>query len=108
MKGYILAGLLAISSLSASAATIELQNNSEFKIREVYLGLNGAFDPSWGGIPARGGSRRVTGLKSGYYDILVYDEDGDRCLWTDIPVFGRKDYWFNTRDLLDCQNNTRQ
>jgi hypothetical protein len=115
MKSWRLyAAALALAGLPAlsSAATIEFVNQSSWEIHEIYLSPSN--DRSWGedylekDVLEKGDSLTITNVDPGSWDIMVVDEDGDKCVIEGVK-FARKDrdrWVIKDKDLLACQANS--
>jgi len=111
MKKWRLAmAALACSPMIASAASLEFVNQSSWEIHEIHV--SPASQRNWGedylgsDILEKGDSLTLTGLEAGSWDILVIDEDGDRCILEGIDYdTSDRDRWVITdNDLLACQS----
>ena len=105
---FTLAALAFVPALSA-AATVEFVNQSSWDIHEIYF--SPASQRDWGRdylddeVLEKGDSLKLTHIDAGAWDVMVVDEDGDKCVLEDIE-FSRtdRDRWIITdQDLLACQ-----
>jgi hypothetical protein len=105
---FAVAAFACMPALSA-AATVEFVNQSSWEIHEVYF--SPASQRSWGDdyleddVLERGDSLTLTGIEAGRWDVMVVDEDGDKCILEDVRFSkSDRDRWvIEDEDLLNCQ-----
>lgn len=103
------AAVLACTPMLASAATVEFVNQSTWEIHEIYLSPSS--QSSWGDdyleadILEKGDSLTITDVEPGKWDVMVVDEDGDKCIIEGVRFSqSDKDRWvIKDKDLLACQ-----
>ncbi len=112
MKNWrFIAAAVALASAPAlsSAATVEFVNQSSWDIYEIYLSPSS--ESSWGDdylerdVLSKGDSLTITDVDPGSWDVMVVDEDGDKCVIEGVK-FSRndRDRWvIKDKDLLACQ-----
>ena len=100
---------LAFVPAVALAATVEFVNQSSWDIHEIYLSPTSESD--WGDdyldddILTKGDQLTITDIEPGSWDVMVVDEDGDKCV-IEAVKFKRsdRDRWvIEDKDLLGCQ-----
>lgn len=84
-----LAGGCVIAGDGVADATLEVSNNSDFVIEEIYL--TDVNSSSWGGNLLGGDvlfpdESIVLGVDCGYYDALLVDQDGVDCELRDLDL----------------------
>jgi len=105
---FTFAALAFIPAVGA-AATVEFVNQSSWDIHEIYF--SPASHRNWGqdylgdDVLEKGDSLKLTNIEAGSWDVMVVDEDGDKCVLEDIEFDkSDRDRWVITdKDLLACQ-----
>lgn len=105
---FTLAALALVPALGV-AATVEFVNQSSWDIHEIYF--SPASHRNWGQdylddeVLEKGDSLKLTDIDAGTWDVMVVDEDGDKCVLEDIDFSSSdRDRWVITdNDLLTCQ-----
>lgn len=104
------AAALACAPALTSAASVEFVNQSSWDIYEIYLSPSN--DTNWGDdylekdVLTKGESLTITNVDAGSWDVMVVDEDGDKCVIEGVK-FNRsdRDRWvIKDKDLLACQS----
>ncbi len=92
----------------AAKGRATLVNRSGFDIHRLYL--SSSYDDEWGPdqlgdqILYSGRSFELVGIPCDDYDVLLIDEDGDRCVVEEIEICGDAGNWtLSQEDLLECQ-----
>ena len=104
-----LVAALAFAPAVAMAATGEFVNQSSWDIYEIYLSPSN--QKTWGedylesDVLTKGDSLTITDVDAGTWDVMVVDEDGDKCVVEGVKFNKRdKDRWvIKDKDLLACQ-----
>ena len=104
---FVLAAAVACAPTMASAANVEFINQSDWEIHEVYF--SPASQGNWGEdylgseVLEKGDSLTLSEVEAGTWDVMIVDEDGDKCVLEDVTI-SRSDRWVITdKDLLACQ-----
>lgn len=106
---FALAALAFVPAM-ASAFTVEFVNQSSWDIYEVYF--SPANEKNWGEdhlgeeVLEKGDSLTLEGVSKGKWDVLVIDEDGDKCEVTGVALTGPDRWVITDEDLLGCQANS--
>lgn len=102
----ILLGALALTPQVAEAQhglRYTFVNRTSYTIYNLYMSSSN--DRSWrhdrlgSSVLAPGQSFTLSGLRPGYYDIKLIDEDRDECVRMRVPVF-RSTRWVITNNML--------
>ena len=106
----ILLGALAVTPQIADAQyglSYTVVNRSRYTIYQMYMSSSN--DGNWrhdrlgSNVLSPGQSFTLRGLRAGYYDIKLIDEDRDECVRMRVPVF-RSTRWVVTNNvLLRCE-----
>lgn len=109
MKNWLrlLAAMSLAIPLSAQAAKVIFVNKSSWNIHEVYFGPSS--QKSWGEdrlgneILENGDTLTLTDVGRGKWDVLLIDEDGDKCVLMGVQIDGNDRWEITDDDLLGCQ-----
>lgn len=112
MRSLLLAVCLSLNFFVATAdaapSNITILNRSSWDIYQLYL--SSVNDSEWGpdqlseDVIASGESFLLRGVPCDNYDVMLIDEDGDRCEVRNVDICGGRHQWvINDRDLLSCQ-----
>jgi hypothetical protein len=102
----MLVALAGPTALAQNYHTLKIENDSAYKIHEVYVSPQGS--PFWGSdrlgsdILAPDYLLNVFNLANGNYDVKLVDEDGDQCI-RQIAVYANRSWDITTAGLLGCE-----
>jgi hypothetical protein len=96
----------------ASDSQVELRNNSNWDLRELYLAPVGS--DHWGPNQISRSIRpddsfTLTGIRCDKYDVKLVDEDDSECIVRDVAMCAQDKVWrINDRSLERCQRRTQR
>jgi len=96
----------------ASDSQVELRNNSNWDLRELYLAPVGS--DHWGPNQISRSIRpddsfTLTGIRCDKYDVKMVDDDDNECIVRDVSLCGADRIWrIDNRDLSRCQARTNR
>ncbi|WP_395679892.1 hypothetical protein [Dokdonella sp.] len=96
----------------ASDSQVELRNNSNWDLRELYLAPVGS--DHWGPNQISRSIRpddsfTLTGIRCDKYDVKLVDEDNSECIVRDVAMCAQDKVWrINDRSLERCQRRTQR
>jgi hypothetical protein len=100
--------LSALVSAAALAATVEINNKSDWDFHHFYLSPTDSDD--WGPdqlgdhVLASGTSFELDGVPCDSYDVKLVDEDGDECVVPEVDICVQDQGWvIGNDDLLECE-----
>ncbi len=107
MWRFLAAAAVSYAPTLAVAANVDFVNQSAWEIHEVY------FSPSsqtnWGEdyldneVLEKGDSLTLSDVEVGTWDVMIVDEDGDKCVLEDVVISGSDRWVISDKDLLACQ-----
>lgn len=106
-------GAIAPSLEAQSAFVVTLENRSNFAIYHAYL--SPVNRDIWG--PDQLGSvilytnqyyTLLDGFRPGYYDLKLVDNDGDKCVVTNVRINGNTTWSITNAWLLSCEFHNAQ
>jgi len=106
----LVAAAVAYVPTTALAAKVEFVNKSSWEIHEIYF--SPASQKDWGEdylsdeVLEKGDSLTLSDVSEGDWDVLVVDEDGDKCEITDVTIDSSDRWVITDKDLLACQANS--
>lgn len=95
-----------------SDSQVELRNNSNWDLRELYLAPVGS--DHWGPNQVNRSIRpddsfTLTGIRCDKYDVKLVDEDDSECIVRDVSLCAQDKVWrINDRSLERCQRRTQR
>jgi hypothetical protein len=98
---------LSLAAGAASAATVKIQNRSNWDIHALYL--SPVDEDEWGAdqlgrnIIASGTGFSLSGVPCDAYDVRLVDEDGDVCVVGGVALCSDDVWVIDDEDLLTCQ-----
>jgi hypothetical protein len=98
---------LHVAPAIGSAANVVFVNQSAWEIHEVYF--SPASESNWGDdylekqVLENGDSLTLSGVETGTWDVMIVDEDGDKCVLEDVTISGSERWIITDKDLLACQ-----
>lgn len=107
---YLLAAVLTCVPAFASAANVVFVNSSSWEIHEIYF--SAASQKNWGEdhlgneVLENGDSLTLSNVEPGTWDVMVVDEDGDKCVLEDVSIDSSDKWVIKDDDLLACQANS--
>ena len=112
MKMWSFLAVVAVvcAASMALAAKVEFVNQSSWEIHEVYF--SSANKKNWGEdhlddeVLEKGDSLTLSDIKAGTWDVMIVDEDGDKCVIEDVAISGTDRWVITDKDLLACQANS--
>ena len=97
----------------ASDSNVELRNNSNWALRELFLAPVGS--DHWGpnqlsrNVLRPDDAFTLTGIRCDKYDVKLVDEDDSECIVRDVALCGQDKTWrINDRSLERCQRRTQR
>lgn len=103
---YVVAGMACVPMI-ASAANVVFLNQSSWEIHEIYFSK--AKQRSWGEdhlakeVLQKGDTLTLSGVTNGNWDVMLVDEDGDKCVLEDVAISGSDRWEITDKELLACQ-----
>ncbi len=103
---YAVAAFASVPMI-ASAANVVFLNKSSWEIHEIYFSQSKKSD--WGEdhldkeVLQKGDSLTLSDVKPGTWDVMVVDEDGDKCVLEDVAIKGSDRWEITDKELLACQ-----
>lgn len=107
MWRFLAVAAVACAPTIALAAKVEFVNQSAWEIHEVYF--SPASKKNWGKdhldseVLEKGDSLTLSGIEAGTWDVMIVDEDGDKCVIEDVAISGTDRWVITDKDLLACQ-----
>lgn len=104
---FLVAAVIAYAPTTASAANVVFVNQSAWEIHEVYF--SPASQHSWGedhlgnDVLEKGDSLTLSDVNAGTWDVMIIDEDGDKCVIEDVSIKSSDRWVITDNDLLSCQ-----
>ncbi|MCU1716381.1 hypothetical protein [Pseudomonas sp. 5P_3.1_Bac2] len=96
-----------LSSLTAQAAPVYVDNQTLWSIHELYF--SAPDEESWGENPLidnvldSGTRLKIAGPAPGYRDVRLVNENGASCVLRGIRFKAEQNWRITDDDLLDCQ-----
>ncbi|MBP6020421.1 MAG: hypothetical protein KA735_13095 [Burkholderiaceae bacterium] len=107
MRHFLAAAAVACVPMIAVAANVEFVNQSAWEIHEVYF--SPASQSDWGEdylgkeVLEKGDALTLSDVKAGTWDVMIVDEDGDKCVLEDVAISSSDRWVITDDDLLACQ-----
>ena len=99
------AGILSVNP--QNRYSIRIKNNSRWDIRRIYM--SNAETNNWGpdqlgdDVLRTGGTFTLSNIRPAEYDIMFVDQDNDKCVLRNVPIFENKDWAISSDWLVKCQ-----
>jgi hypothetical protein len=109
MKRFLLVAALAAVATAAYASDLVIRNESSWDIHRIYLSSTDS--ESWGedqlddDILQSGQTLTLHGIDCDYYDVMLVDEDGDKCELRNIKLCSDKVWTIDSDELLECERD---
>jgi hypothetical protein len=110
MKRILLVAALAAVATVAYASELVIHNQSAWDIHRIYISSTDT--ESWGedqlddDILKSGQTLTLHGVACDYYDVMLVDEDGDKCELRNVKLCSDKVWTIDNDELLGCQKKS--
>jgi hypothetical protein len=98
------------SAVAQNRYLIKFRNNSRWDIRRIYLSTtetNKWGQDQLGAETLRsGGTFTLNDIRPGEYDLMLIDEDNDKCVMRNIKLFESKELTISSDWLVACQKSS--
>lgn len=89
---------------------LKIRNESRWNIKRIYM--SNAETDKWGpdqlgeSVLYSGRYFTLEGIRPAEYDIMLIDQDNDKCILRNIAIFENKDWTITSDWLLKCQKSS--
>jgi hypothetical protein len=107
MKRILLSAALAAVATAAYASALVIHNESAWDIHRIYLSSTDSSE--WGpdqlddDVLRSGQTLTLNGIECDYYDVMLVDEDGDKCELRNVKLCSDSTWTIDNDELLGCQ-----